>query len=248
MLQNGTYDTLMSGRITFKNSRYQDEGGYTSLGEIAFGDLNNDGVEDAAVPLGESFTGGSMYGVSFFAVINEKGVPVQTNIIGIGDHTPIYKLSIQRGRIILDTELGQFYERDQYYTPVEMTYQLSGLTLYLSRFTSRSVDWGTRAVQITSPAGGTAVTCSMQVSGTITEFSSNNDLVYTLSDLAGKEFGKGSIPVKNDEAGGPGTFNKTISLRDVPAGTAFHLEITENNLYDYGKEIRARDSVDLMSE
>jgi hypothetical protein len=248
MLINGTYNTSMSGRLTFKNSIYQDAGGRVFVGNFAFGDLNNDGVADAVGVLAESFTGGSMNGISIFAVINENGEPVQSNVEGIGDRTPIWKLRIQNGRIVFTSRFGQYFELDQYYTPVEMTCQLSGHTLYLSRFTSRAVDWRVREVRIANPASGARVACSVQVNGTITEFSSTNNLVYTLSDLAGKEFGNGAIPVKYEKEGGPGTFDETISLRSVPSGISVHLEITENNVKKYGTYIRSRDSVDLISE
>ena len=72
MLLNGTFNTSMSGKTTFKNGIYQDEGRWDEIFGFAFGDLSGDGVDDAAVGLGVSFTGGSMFGVSFFAVINRE--------------------------------------------------------------------------------------------------------------------------------------------------------------------------------
>lgn len=248
MLMNGTFKTVASGRITFKNGIYQYEGRYVSIGGFAFGDLSNDGVDDAAVVLAESFTGGSMNGISFFAVINENGVPMQTNIIVMGDRAPIYKLNIQQGRLVVTGELGPWHEIAQFHTPVVMTYRLSGLDLYLTRFYSMDQDGLKREIRINSPADGTAVTCSVQVRGTITIAPSYSELVYAISDQAGKIFSAGSIPVKSDGAGGPGTFDVSIPLIDVPAGIAIQLDITqEGERADYSITL-ALDSVDLISE
>ena len=95
---------------------------------------------------------------------------------------------------------------------------------------------------------GTTVTCSVRVRGTITIAPLDNELVYAISDQAGKIFGAGSIPVKSDGAGGPGTFDESIPLINVPAGIAIQLDIAQKEEHNDSGDTLAMDLVDLLSE
>jgi hypothetical protein len=67
----------------------------------AFGDLNGDGVDDAAVILIES-SGGSGNFRYLAAVINEGGAPVNVATQFIGDREQMQSITIEDGEITVD--------------------------------------------------------------------------------------------------------------------------------------------------
>lgn len=64
----------------------------------AFGDLNNDGLEDAVVILREN-TGGTGVFISLAVVMNEKGTLRNTATVSMGDRQEITSLAIVAGMI-----------------------------------------------------------------------------------------------------------------------------------------------------
>lgn len=247
MLRNGTYTLWDVGQITLKNGIYDGESWYIVMGRIAYGDLNDDGVQDAAALISANPTGGSMSVNSFFAILNQGGVPVQSAYEVLGDRMPVDKLTIQWGRIVLDVDLGRWHEPGRPYTPAVMTYQLFNKRLFLTRFTSKAVDGTERAIYITSPVDGTTVTCSLQVSGTISAAPFKNSLDYRILDLAGNMLAEGPFFVEFKDAGDSSTFDLSIDLESIPAGKAIRLEILDAN-EEYYDALLMLDSVDLLSE
>jgi len=69
-------------------------------GLIAFGDLNGDGVDDAAVVLG-SWTGGSGYYLGVSALSLQNGVPVNIASECLGDRVLVNSIAIENGEIVL---------------------------------------------------------------------------------------------------------------------------------------------------
>jgi hypothetical protein len=67
----------------------------------ATGDLNGDGVPDAAVVLATN-SGGSGVFIDLAAVVVEEGQPVNVAITPLGDRVQINSLTIQDGQIIVD--------------------------------------------------------------------------------------------------------------------------------------------------
>jgi len=67
----------------------------------AFGDLNGDGVDDAAVVLATS-GGGSGTFISLEAVINDKGTPKHVASAKLGDRAQIKSVVIESGEITVD--------------------------------------------------------------------------------------------------------------------------------------------------
>ncbi len=248
MLMNGTYRLPeISQPVTLVKGIYEDDRDYIRLIKIAFGDLDGDGVQDAVLVFADSWIGGTGTGMAFMAVLNRGGIPEQNAMEGIGDRSPVYKLRIQQGRIVLDAALRTWYPSGQYFVPVVMTYQLFNKSLFLTRFTSKTVDKKERAIRITSPANGTTVSCSVQVSGTLSIAPFKNFLDYRIRDLNGNTLVEGSFPVEPKDADGLLTFDISIDLAGVPAGKAIRLEILDAN-EEYYDVILMMDSIDLISE
>jgi len=112
LLQNTTYPSELeeSGTITLTDGHYEGEpfveGGasrptVTLVEPIAFGDLDDDGVEDAAVILAAN-AGGSGTFISLEAVRNEGGEPVHLATCSLGDRVRIESLAIEGGQIVLE--------------------------------------------------------------------------------------------------------------------------------------------------
>ena len=67
----------------------------------AFGDLNGDGVDDAAVVLATS-GGGSGTFISLEAVVNEQGAPKHVASAQLGDRARINSLAIESGKVTVN--------------------------------------------------------------------------------------------------------------------------------------------------
>lgn len=67
----------------------------------AFGDLNGDGVDDAAVVLATS-AGGSGTFISLEAVVNEQGTPKHVASAQLGDRARINSLAIESGKVTVN--------------------------------------------------------------------------------------------------------------------------------------------------
>jgi len=110
-LKNASYDGIYDQPVTLVDGYYEGEpfveGGasrptVTFGGDlVAYGDLNGDGVEDAAVLLAES-SGGSGTFTYLAAVVNQDGQPVNAGTVLVGDRTQIKSLAIQNGQIVME--------------------------------------------------------------------------------------------------------------------------------------------------
>jgi hypothetical protein len=104
-LKNATY--LVQGqRIKLGNGSYQGgtlkEANFLAVDfdKAALGDLNNDGIKDAAVIYSYN-GGGSGSFVVMAAMMNQNGNPVQVAAVELGDRVEVRSISIKAGKIIL---------------------------------------------------------------------------------------------------------------------------------------------------
>jgi hypothetical protein len=108
-LGNATYPTehAASGSVTLVDGAYQEEAAPGSAaqvqimldpGSVAYGDLNGDGVTDAAVVL-IAQTGGSGTFHDLYAVLDEGGVPTPAASTLLGDRVKIQSVAIDAGAI-----------------------------------------------------------------------------------------------------------------------------------------------------
>lgn len=112
MLKNAEYHSEWpaDGMAQLTDGEYQEEivpGAASKLIIVvypdmhAFGDLNNDGVDDAAVVLATS-GGGSGTFISLEAVINDNGRPNHVATAMLGDRVELKSISIESGEILVD--------------------------------------------------------------------------------------------------------------------------------------------------
>jgi hypothetical protein len=106
---NLTYTGIYPEAVTLQDGVYTGEplvsGGASrptvTLTQVAAGDLNGDGEEDAAVVLAED-SGGSGTFIYLAAVVTEAGTMTNTATILLGDRWQINSLTIIKGEISLD--------------------------------------------------------------------------------------------------------------------------------------------------
>jgi hypothetical protein len=253
MLKNGTYLLPQAGEtVTLVDGRYDRAESMEDLlhvelrDPIAFGDLDGDGAEDAAFLLSENL-GGTGFFVSLLAIRNDGGNPVQAASEFIEDRPQINGLTIVAGRIAADLVIHGHQDPMCCPTlPAVAVYRLAVNKLVLIRFTTQTPGGEERAITITGPAGGSAVSGSVQVSGSITISPFENNLTYKIIDASDNELAMGPVPVQSEDIGAPGTFNATISLAGIPAGAMIRLEISDISMAD--GSLLAMDSVALRVE
>lgn len=59
-----------------------------------------------------------------------------------------------------------------------------------------------------------------------------NNLSYFIYDEAGNQIAAGPVAVTAPDLGAPGTFNETITLEGIPAGTTIYLELHDISAAD----------------
>jgi hypothetical protein len=114
MLRGGTYVlpesketvTLVNGK--FDRADSMDNILHVELRDpIAFGDLNGDGAEDAAIVLSENM-GGTGFFMSVVAILNNGGAPLQGPSRFLDDRAQLNGLTIIGGRIAVDAVIHGF--------------------------------------------------------------------------------------------------------------------------------------------
>ena len=156
---------------------------------VAFGDLDGDGIADAAVVVFTS-GGGSGTFIHLLAVLDRDGTPMQAARAFLGDRVGVESLTVASGEIVA-TMLAH-RRSDGLCCP----------TLNVTRaFALRGDQLVPRqALVIESPLPGETVASGVEVRGTASTYPSAENLAYLVYDVRGGVIGMGRIPV----AGGPG--------------------------------------------
>ena len=109
-LANTTYSGIYEEPVTLTDGAYEGEpfveGGaarptVTLVPMSAFGDLNGDGVDDAAALLAEN-SGGSGVFTYLAAVVNDNGRPVNTGTVMLGDRIQIKSMVIEKQQVVIE--------------------------------------------------------------------------------------------------------------------------------------------------
>lgn len=181
--------------------------------QVAYGDLNGDGAQDAAIILAENYGGTGVF-VSVAVMLNRGGQPVFAASAGIDDRPVTNSLSIQGGEILLDAIIhGPNDPGCCAAQPVTETFRLWGGNLTLTRYTSKIPNGAERVIEITSPAQGSQVSGPFTINGYVTIAPFENTLGYSVFvEGAADPALQSAIIVNAAEMGGPGDFALPLDL------------------------------------
>jgi len=216
MLRNGTYFApAYEKTVTLVNGAYSENssGGYNvqMLDVYAFGDLNGDGIEDAAIILVEN-DGGSGQFVSLIVIYDSGGSPVQAGQSTLGDRVQVNSMNISTGVIHLDMLVQA--PNDPMCCPSlaeKQSYWMISGHLWLMRVTTTSS--GTeRTITVNSPANWAGVTSPFSVTGDVSISPFENTLAYRIFLPDETKVNESSLLVSSAGMGTPGTFSQTINL------------------------------------
>jgi Immunoglobulin-like domain of bacterial spore germination len=219
MLRNGTY-YLPNYKRTVKlvNGAYTEGSGANlysvkMLDTVAFGDMNDDGVVDAAILLVEN-GGGSGEFVSVINVLNTNGAPTQAGQALLGDRVQVRQMTITSGVLVLDMLVQG--PNDPMCCPSQLesqTYRMVGNALWLTNLDTTTPQVQKRLITISTPTDGTSVTNPFTISGGETIAPFENTLTYRVFLPDGTKVNEATVQVDSGGvAGAPGTFSQTFNL------------------------------------
>jgi hypothetical protein len=235
---------------TYQNGTDPTQAGYfqaTLSDKVAFGDLNGDGVGDAAVSIGIN-TGGTGVFEYVVALISDHGLPVQAGYYFVDDRAQLNSLSIVDRRIVVDAIVHAPNDPMCCPTlPVQASLQLpldNGPLLLLAHQTSEIAPGAFREITITSPEPGIGVDKKCTITGGVTIAPFENNLVYKVYDAKMNELAVGPLMVNAPDMGAPGTFELNLDLSSVSySGSIF---VTLSDLSPADGAILALDSIILV--
>jgi hypothetical protein len=240
--------TLVDG--TYQSGADTSQPGYfqaTISDKVAFGDLNGDGLGDAAVSIGISMGGTGVFEY-VVAMLNQDGQPVQAGYYYVDDRARIDALTIADLRIVADAMVHG--PNDPMCCPtlaVQASLQLpldAGPLLWLAHQTSEIVPGAFREISIASPEPGIGVDKTCTITGDVTIAPFENTLVYHAYDMYLNELAVGPLMVDAPDMGAPGTFELNLDLSSTDySGPIF---VTISDLSPADGAILALDSITLI--
>ena len=251
MLKNATYYAPYTQKYAplvdghFEKGSGSDFLSVTLLPQVAMGDLNGDGVTDAAVLLAEN-SGGSGTFVSLLAILNQNGKLVQAaNPAPVDDRPQINDLKIQDGKILLDAIIHG--PNDSMVLPTladKSSYAVTMERMWLTHLEYTASGGSPHSITIESPLWGAEVSQSVQVKGSMPISPFEATLGYSIEDAAGNPVDRGSFMVTSADVGAPATFDHTFDLTGVPSGTILHISLFEADMSAF-HQFLALDSVEV---
>jgi hypothetical protein len=199
------------------------------LGEkIAFGDLNQDGLEDAAITISENYGGSGVF-VSLIAILNREGQPDALASLPVDDRPIINELAIKDGEIFMDATIhGPADAMCCPALPSTRFYRLIENSLVLSRFSTRTPSGAERIIQIDSPVNGTGISGPFVIKGSVTISPFENNLSYAIYKPGSNDpLEKAGFVISADGLGGPGTFELPLDLTRYANLGAVRIEISD---------------------
>ena len=262
------------GKLTRGDTSSPDYADLRLLDFFPLGDLNEDGVNDAAVLIAENYGGTGVF-VSVHVMLNEGGQPRQAASYMIDDRPQINTLEIRNGEIFLDAIVHDVDDPmccPEF--PVTRTFRLVGASLALVNATSQTPGGLSRVISIESPlagqdVGGALVNATSQTPGGLSRVISiespfagqegsgvlvirgkvsiapfENNLVMRVYNENGNELLVSPVMVDAPDMGAPGTFNVTLDLSAFSPGRIL-IELSDLSAAD--GSILALDSVMVVA-
>jgi hypothetical protein len=198
---------------------------------FALGDLTGDGVGDAAVMFLENYGGTGNFGV-LAVYANVAGQPVFLDSLLIDDRPMPNSISLINGEIFLDVIVHGFEDGGCCPTlQTTQTYALVKNQLRLVNYTTVAPNGIKREIVVTSPVDNTEQSRSFQLTGSVSIAPFENNLSYFVYDEDGNQYMAGPVTVTAPDFGAPGTFDTTMVLDTLSAGT-YYIEIQDQSAAD----------------
>jgi hypothetical protein len=219
-LQNATVYAPYYGRtVTLHAGAYSEGSGadlYTvqMLDVFAFGDLNGDGKDDAAIILAENGGGTGVF-ESLAVFIDLNGSPHQVDQLQLGD-----RILVNTAEISLDVihlEMTVHAPNDPLCCPSQQEVQsfwLLGNDLWLMRVTSGQTGVE-RAINIAYPANWADLVNPFTVNGSVPISPFENTLGVGIYLTDRTVINESSLMVSSDGMGTPGTFSQSFNLANA---------------------------------
>jgi hypothetical protein len=242
-LRNATYDiseffgsprtvTLVNGSYSSGSDPAAVDYMSVSMGDTAaFGDLNYDGVNDAAVILAIN-TGGTGVFTYIAGVLDISGAPVNVALVFLDDRPIINSLSISNGEILADTVIHG--ASDPGCCPglqAQLGFRLYGSQMVMTRRASWLAETE-RAINITTPADLAVVSYPFTVSGNVTVGPFENTLAYAVYTSDNTLVTNGPVMTDSPNPGEPGNFSHTIDLSMAGVYGLVRIEFAELSMKD----------------
>jgi hypothetical protein len=251
MLKNGEYQAkngmtlvkLVDGK--FESTSGDEPLSVSMLDQAAFGDLNSDGIQDAAILLVENY-GGSGDFLTLVPVFNNGTALSPSSGYLLGDRVKVNAISIQDGQISMDMLVHA--PNDGLCCPSQVMTQSFrfywGPGLVMVNATSGTPAESKREIVIEVPSGGRQVSNQIQVKGFVSIAPFENTLLVRVLDGNNTPLYEGPIMVSAVDMGTPGTFDALIDISNSGASPGLiRIEVVEVSMAD-GSTL-ALDSVDV---
>jgi hypothetical protein len=244
-LRNATYDitdftgtprtvTLVNGGYASGSDPLAADYLTVNIGNlVAFGDLNYDGVNDAAVILGIN-TGGTGVFTYIAAVLNISSTPVHAASVFIDDRPMINSLIISSGEILSQTVI---HASDDAMCcpalPMEQGFRLyNSNQLVLTRKAGQIAGGFPRAINVNLPADLAEVSYPFTISGSVTVGPFENTLAYAAYTSDNTLVTNGPVMTDSPNPGDPGDFSQIVDLSMAGVYGLVRFEFSELSMKD----------------
>jgi len=192
---------------------------------LAFGDLNGDGLPDAAVVLAANYGGTGVF-VWIVAVLNRDGSGEQAGLYFVDDRPRVESLQIVDARVELEGLIhGPSDPGCCPNQPVRWSLRLIPAGLKPVSISTRIGDlW--REINLEAPLENSRVGDGVEVRGGVPVMPFEATLNYRIYSEEGVEYRYSYLMVDAPDYGYPGTFQEQIDLSSVPPGVIY-LEVFE---------------------
>ncbi len=253
---NGLSFTLVDGSYQSGEGGNDPDRVTVDMSEVAaFGDLNGDGVGDAAISIrvrkGNGKSGGNKdFSQYVVALVSQDGLPVQSGYHLVGAGAQVDAVTIAAGEIAVKARVPASEDASgNPKVPITMTLRMpfdGRGTLFLTSQTSETASGGLREINITSPEPGAKVTIPCILKGTITIAPFENNLVYDVYATDMTERDEGPVQVDAPSLGAPGTFE--FALAPSPEVTTGRMVVTVSDISAADGSILALASIEVAVE
>ncbi|GAB4503465.1 MAG: hypothetical protein Fur0043_04570 [Anaerolineales bacterium] len=211
---------------------------------LALGDLDADGIDEAAALVAEQYGGAVTY---YFLVVyeNDGGEPLYAASAYLDDRPLIYSLSIGEGKIEVQASVHTI--NDPTCCPSlrgVRRYVWHGPNLILTYYATQTPGNQARVITIEAPLEGAQVSGMVRLKGSVSIAPFENTLVYRILDMGGVELSAGPVSVTSSQPGAVGTFETAIDLGRILSNTTIRLVVQDLSPAD--GSLLAMDSVVLQ--